>query len=378
MRAAWLILATGCFDPKLAPHLRCATPDNWCPPPQMCGGDGYCNGGSQTMPDGGLPEGNVMFVSSETFTPGAGSNNALEPAASQKCQQLGNRLRTGTYVAWLGISSGDAASRIAPVPGWGRPDGKPFATSLGDVMNDHIYYPPRIDDSFADAPLVHLQTPVATGLPVPPNASCDTIGNVIMFGAPDGDMTSWRNTGDVYPCTDAFYLYCFETDRTTPVAAPQLDPSLLYAFVTSSSYDLSIGLGGLDLACQNEGSGLGSRVFQAFVATTLGSARDRFQPSTKSWSRLDGVVIASPSLERFEAPLSTTAAGASLAVRPAIGAPNANSVAKNTNCSDWTQDAAGMNVLLGDSTRSDSQAFAGTLGDTCNNPQYLYCLESPM
>jgi len=49
------------------------------------------------------------------------------------------------YMAWLGTDASAAAARIGArttgTPGWIRPDGKPFTSSLADLLAGTIYYP---------------------------------------------------------------------------------------------------------------------------------------------------------------------------------------------------------------------------------------------
>ncbi len=375
MRAAWLVLLAGCFDPKPAAHLACELPDHWCPPPQTCGANGFCNGGD-TMPpvDAGLPEGNLVFVTSETIIPGTQMNPAIIAAADAECQMLGPRLRDGTYVAWLGATPAEAKARITATTGWARPDGLPVAYSLDELFAGNVYYPPRIDDNKRDAPAQRDLTYVGTQLPVPPD-SCGTTNTQLRYGVPDGDINTWRERGDVRACLDEFWLYCFEVDRTAQIARPVLDSSMLYAFVTANAYPIGSSIDDLDADCQSEAGALAPRVFKAFVAPSNKTPKSRFGGSTKAWTRMDGVEVAPADLSQLIAPISVTAADAQLQVLVASGAPDLDQNA-GSNCLNWTSTSMTEDATQGDSTHSDKQAFEGR-GGTCDMPQHFYCLEAP-
>jgi hypothetical protein len=378
MRACVLIGLASCFDPQLTPHLPCAQPDNWCPAPQTCGTDGYCEGGPAADGDGGhdagLPDANLVFTSSQSIALGQMTNAEIISLADQTCQRLGTTLRPGTYIAWLGTDSFSAAARLPSNIGWVRPDGKPFASSVQAVLSQNtVYYPPRLDDTGADVVGARVDTPVATQLPMADG--CTGTANVVV-GSPDGDALSWLGNTDQRACSTSFYLYCFETDRAVAIVPPTRNPSLAWAFVTAGMYAIQNGVGELDTDCQKaaNAAGLGPRTFHAFVAPTGASASSRFTPSTRAWARLDGVVIAEPGLTAFTAPLAVDELEDHINLPVGFGANSPTSDGGDTaNCQNWS--GGGDNPATGVSTRSNATAFVGSPG-TCA-ATYLYCLETP-
>jgi hypothetical protein len=380
-----IVALAGCFKPSLTDHLQCAAPDDWCPPPQTCinhvcegpvsdgGGSGDGGGG-----DGGLPEANLVFTSSLTFHPGKRSNAAILQAADDQCNMLGQKLRAGTYMAWLGVDATDAANRIDAktmgAPGWARSDGRPFTTSLDDLKMGHVYYPLRLDDNRADVVAVNLQTAVVTELP---GAGCDAAGiQTVRIGLAPGNEPAWRSF-DTRNCDVDLWLYCFEVDRSIAVAPPVLDPGLAIGFETGLEHAIDAGLAALDSACQSEAdaANLSPRTFLALVATSTGTARSRFSTATRPWTRLDGVVFAPASLGKFDAPLSIVPGSppAHFPSTVAVGAPDLLTQALNNNCNDWKPST--LAATSGFSGMSDGLAF--NLGGTdCSTTARLYCLEA--
>jgi hypothetical protein len=275
-------------------------------------------------------------------------------------------------MAWLGTSQTDAAMRLAAQvsanAGWARPDRQPFVRSLDDLMAGTTYYPPRIDDQGADVISLHGAPRVLTEL----TSDCAGGGSV-KTGAPDAEPPALFDQIST-TCANEAYLYCFETDRTEAPPAPVRDANLLYAFVIPGPFPLDSGLGTHDTECNTAGMALG-RTFQAFLAPMDASANSRFIPSTKAWTRIDGVVVAKPTLERFEAPLSLTASGMRLDALAVFGAPSPVDIgADSVNCTHWKSN--GGIVVTGFTKRSDASAFSGANFD-CGMAGYFYCLETP-
>jgi hypothetical protein len=379
-----IVALVGCFKPSLTEHLPCAQPDDWCPPPQACV-DGFCQGsdigpGDTGTDAGEMAEANYAFTSSMTIHPGSQTNAEILDAADNLCNMLGQKLRTGTYMAWLGVDENAAAARIAAhtmgAPGWVRPDGKPFARSLAKLTAGEIFYPLRLDDNKADVVNVNLQTAVVTELP-DPTAGCDSGGAVaVRIGLAPGDEPSWRSF-DIRNCNTDVWLYCFEVDRSIAVAAPVPDPTLPIGFETANGHAIDGGLMALDQACQDEAdaANLAPRKFRALVAQSTANARSRFSGATKPWTRLDGVEFAPASLGKFGAPLSIVPGNPPRHV-PSTVAFGAADPTTNVlqNCNDWT--GATIPASSGFSAMSDSLGFDFGASD-CSSATRLYCLEVP-
>jgi hypothetical protein len=376
MRALAIVVLAGCFDPKFAAHLKCASPDNWCPPPQTCGANGFCGGGSggdDAGPDGGLPEVNLVFTTSEPMTFGGLTNAAIVTMADAKCQMLGTKLRPGTYIAYLSTDPGISNARLPTIGSWARPDGRVFTTSVNNLgAQNEIFYPSRLDDDRADVVGLRMETAVATRLPA--SDGCTGGNNNVVIGSADGDTVSWRGITETRTCQTDLYVYCFETDRTASALPPVLDPGLLYAFVTNGVYAINHGIDELDADCRNAATAAGlTRNFRAFVAPTGASANSRFKGSTKPWTRLDGVIVAQPDLMELVAPIAIDETMARSHGNVAFGANSPSTPGSDaTNCMSW---GSGMGTSAGLSTRSSDKAFSGS-AITCSSAQ-LYCLEIP-
>ncbi|HEV7557569.1 MAG TPA: hypothetical protein VGO00_19025 [Kofleriaceae bacterium] len=377
MRVLAVIVLAGCFDPRLTAHLPCAQPDSWCPPPQTCRADGLCAGGTvDAAADASLPEANIVFTSSEPINADNLSNDDIVTMADHKCQALGTKLRPGTYIAWLATDPGSAATRLPGSVGWARADGRAFTTSaIALGSQNQVLYPPRLDDDGVDIVGLRLETPVVTELPL--SDGCMGTNTTVVIGSADATAPEWLDNGGRV-CDSDLFLYCFETDRTSSfIPPPVLDPDQLYAFVTNTDYALGNGIGELDTDCQTAaiGAGLGTRTFRAFVAPTGAAAQSRFQGSAKSWSRLDGVVVADRDLTELIAPISTDETGTQLNADVAFGANSPTTPGTDaTNCTSWGGPTT-VETSLGHNTRSSAQAFSGS-SSACTSA-HLYCLETP-
>jgi hypothetical protein len=267
-----------------------------------------------------------------------------------------------------------ALTRLPSNVSWVRSDGRPFTISAIDLgSQNQVLYPPRLDDDGADVVGLRMDTPVATQLP--PSDGCNGTNNTVVIGSPDANAPEWLvNSSRV--CDSDLYLYCFETDRTSIVSPPLRDSGQLYAFVTNSEYALGNGIGELDTDCQMAATagGLGMRTFRAFVAPTGMAAQSRFLGSAKSWSRLDGVVVANRDLSELIAPISFDETGALFHVDVAFGANSPTTPGADTiNCANWGGSTA---TTVGQSTRSSAKAFSGASTASCASA-HLYSLETP-
>lgn len=111
-----------------------------------------------TSPD--APLANYVFVTSTTHLVSTfGSDLA---GADAICMQRASAAGlAGTYRAWLSSSTVNARERLSGARGWYRPDGKPVADRVEDLLAGRMFYPIRVDENGDDIGIVGPE--VATG-----------------------------------------------------------------------------------------------------------------------------------------------------------------------------------------------------------------------
>jgi hypothetical protein len=335
---------------------------------------------------------NYAFVSNGAWTGDFGGRDGADALCQAAATNAG---LPGTYWALLAdtskVGEENAATRFlnAGIGGWIRTDGRVFALSADDLLNnDHQYYP--LDkDEFGGA-----------------RARVGTWSGTVGGYAPGNTCTDWTATGGygasgvsgyggqrfsynsaTSNCWDAAALTCLGVDSTTALSAPPA-PSERRIFVTSGSYTPSTsGIGVLDLACQNEAeaAGLtsGGETFKAYLSNPFGDAPDRFKapedPTIPGpvFTRLDGVRIAA-SMEDFVAGthlalinIEPSGSVEPVDVRVWTGLTATGTDNETRDCDDWLA-TTGTGAF--GSLEEKARNFAHNT-TACTAPYRLYCAE---
>lgn len=358
MRVLGVVVLAGCFDPSPPPSQACT---DWCPPPESCIA-------RTCQIDLGALAPNYAFV---TPTP-----LILTDAArlDTTCNELAaDNTLPGEYLAWISTTTAPMRQRFAgnPARGWIRPDGKPFADSLDDLLAGTTYFPLRIA---ADGTDVGDAT-VATGTNADGTAgeTCGDLvpmpGLAITFGKADAGAGSWTGLGTT-ACAGPLHVYCFGKNRTNAVAVTPPAAGAKRAFVTKNKYSLRVP-GDADAICNTEAGG--GMKFAALVATTAQSVQDRFASSTGPWFRPDGV-RAIEDMQTFAAPLEIALDGSRVRGEVWFGASSLTTRGDPAkSCDNWT--SGGAAVRLGQTDRSTGAAPFDTSNGDCGSQYHYYCAE---
>jgi hypothetical protein len=327
---------------------------------------------------------NVVFVTSTTTAPGdfKGLSGADEICRGRAAA---GRL-SGNYVAWLSTSTVNAKERLFAARGWIRPDGRPFADTVDDIVNGRIYYPPNVDESGQQVPDVRVAE-VATGtwldgLRDPWNtAYCgdwnDSAGSV-EAGDAFGGTFLWT-ASQTKSCSQPLRLYCFGVDDATALAPARVDGRV--AFVSYYGVSAGAGVAAADTLCQTEAGAHGlPGSYRALLATTYSPAAQRFSTAGAPWVRPDGIPItataASLSDASLLAPFTQDAGGAYYGARlvwtGATGA--ADTTTLSSTCSDWTDSVNGAGLVGRTGTASHVFFYSGS-GIACSGAQAVHCLQ---
>jgi hypothetical protein len=345
--------------------------------PPYQGGD--AGAGSDAGGDGGNGEiaANIIFVTSTSRAPSSFAGDLMQ--ADAWCQQLAidAKLPTNTYVAWLSKTNDpiDARVRAANARGWVRPDGKPVAATIDDLLAGAHWYPPRLDEMSRD--LYDTDAQVATGTTATgdPFHTCGDWADGSMLlqrGAPDASSYAWTeiNSGSCL----ASRIYCLGINKNVSVTMSSPNPATTrLAFVSAGSVTPSAGRTSFDTLCATQAgnAGLGSN-FLAAVADGTSSIKSRFS-GDKPWARVDGVTIFDANMTKMQAPFALDASGNRQVVDVIGGAQSFTTTGAN-HCNGWTSSAAMMDN--GEAFRSFPRTALADTTVACNaTDNHVYCLQ---
>jgi len=333
-----------------------------------------------------VPQPNIVFITSVTFTGGAFGN--LE-AADKQCQSLATAagLPNNTYRAWLSSSFANAIERLGTARGWVRVDGKPFADTIKDIVAGKIFHPLMVDEKGHYYPGLGVWTGTFSDGTVDSDGhTCsdwtrpDAIGGV---GYNDGVAGVFTAYGDS-ACSVPHHLYCFGINNNVPVKVKPVVGRI--AFVTRSAWIPEGGLEVADSICQAEASSASlSGNFKALLPTVGMSAAKRFDSGSGylPWVRPDGVAIAPTAAALFSADFLDTAINQTADGFLYFGdygvwtgtLPNTAGT-ETTTCNNWrnshdTESAGGGTAGF----TSQAKSFGNSVSLCSATGMHLYCLQ---
>ncbi len=344
------------------------------------------------------PNLNIVFVSEGKITGGAiGSSLATADAfcaSSAKAAFLGGTV----WKAWLSTSSAttniNAATHIgASTTGWIRVDGRPFVTSIANLLAGKMYYPVLLTE-LGNQPLGFVMTGTnPDGSPVT-GANCadwtSSTGSVYC-GVNEATVTGW--TFDLAASGDAcgstpLPIYCFESD-TGMASVPTLvaPASGRHAFLSTTTWTPGGGVTAADTVCQADAgaAGLANPLNYRAMLTTTVPATDstRISTSGQPWYRLDGAQlvaaaadIADPTGSKTLCSLSVSSTGVYVNSGAWTGSGvAASSTAMTQNCNNWTSSSTSVLGWSGSTNSALQYWWAGAANLPCGNASHLYCFE---
>jgi len=303
----------------------------------------------------------------------------------------------GHYVPWLATSTMKATAALGSARGWIRPDGLPFADTIGvtggttGLVNGQIYYPPAIDEQRALVGMRLAWGGGQDGSAASGSTCSDWTTNSAAAPSIEGDPSSgsgmW-SLGYTAFCNEALSLYCFGTDLSAPVTVAA--PTGRRAFISTGNFDPSSGLPSADSLCQSEAAGAAlpnASHFLALLATSSASPASRFNLGGANWQRPDGVAMATSVSALISgnilAAITQHADGSYIEQEGVVwtGATSKDLTVSGTpvsTCADWTSSAAvdaGPYPVVGSSDQAKSDWFNGG-GYYCNVSWPVYCFEN--
>jgi hypothetical protein len=346
------------------------------------------------------PNMNVMFVTDGVILPfqiGSDLANADKLCADSAAAAF---LGGSRWSAWLATSAAttniNAASHVgASTTGWIRVDGRPFATSMTNLLAGKIFYPPDVTEknTFRKQAYAVATGTTADGVAIP-NGTCgdwtSSTGSTY-----NGDATSTTSNwsyefsvgGD--SCGNSLTpVYCFQNDTgMAAVAAPVIPATARHAFKSKTTWMPGGGVAAADVVCQSDATAAGlanATNYRALLTTTVAAtAATRISVTGEPWFRLDGAQLvataadlAAPAADRMLTALNVDPTGAygaaTIAWTGSAVAPSDTSMI--VNCNNWSTSAATVSAWRGVTIGSNAGWWAGNM-QACNVPSYLYCFE---
>jgi hypothetical protein len=320
-----------------------------------------------------------MFVTSDAKAP---QDFGGLDGADKWCMDAATagHLPPATYVAWLSTnmtpSAMDAVSRLQNSRGWVRPDGRPFADGVSDLMRGAVFYPPRVDETGHD--LADTNAAVATATDADGARNGFTCRDYTVFineppniGRAYSTTEKWTHVGNSSTCNTPVHIYCFGLGRQVAVSPPP-NPGLR-AFVSQASFAVQImGVQAADAICNHEAINRGfPPKFTALLATMGQSALQRVGPGP--WYRLDGAEIGDLTGLPM-APINCTTIMDYTFDTVWTGASNPSEIGTAAStCSDWTSSTSASGAFGNASATNDSFFDSGQ--DLCTQARRLYCME---
>jgi hypothetical protein len=289
---------------------------------------------------------------------------------------------TATELGALGSLAN--ADRLGTARGWVRPDGRPVADTVDDLISGAMFYLPRLDEYGATVTYADVVTGTNMNGAAAPQTCADWTSTTgyAQAGRPDAGMPGWTSDFVAFPCADSLPLYCFGVDRAEPVRPAVMTGRR--AFVTSGQWTPGGGLASADAFCQGEADaapGTAGGTYLALLGTDTASPISRFDTSLSPWQRVDGVFLVEHALDlvssHLAAPFDVTATGTpaiafvmTSGVAPAqIGSQNCRNWQSSSRADTWRQ---GASTILGPEFYDD---MLGVGGAYCSGGGRLYCLE---
>jgi hypothetical protein len=342
------------------------------------------------------PNKNIVFVTDNPIAPNT-IGTTLAPADAL-CAASANAAFLGGSVwkAWLATTNINAATHVgASTTGWIRSDGKPFATSMANLLAGKIYYPLKKTLLGLDL-LGAIVTGTSPDGSVSPDGNCtdwtSSTGS-FAFGLGTSTTKGWTDQTN-FMTTDACgsistSVYCFENDSgMAAVSAPVAPTGARHAFLSTTLWTPGGGVAAADAVCQSDASAAGlsgPTNYRALLTTTVAATDStRISLTGQPWYRLDGAQLVAAAAD-----LADSAAGKQLTslnvtssgtYQPELFIWTGSGVAPSStsstmNCTNWTSNSTAQGSVIGSANTSSLYWWNDLIVQSCAAPSPLYCFE---
>jgi hypothetical protein len=318
-------------------------------------------------------ENNLIFVSSETFSPDLGGTAPYDAACNRLATAAGINDASGTgYIAALSGSEAFSARVPANVRGWIRMDGMPVADALAGLFATQTagpFYPVLLDElGQSHTSFEYAMTGTGDDGSVANNCDNWTPGSADSTHLMSPTRVIWGALGG--SCDRAAALLCMGVTKTTPLVAQTYTGKRMWSTATA----LTVGEQNPDAFCQaSRPTGVASAA--ALIAYTSRPAIDRLDPAA-TYVRPDGALVGTGTELRaggLKTALRVANDGSTSTLGVWTGGPLAQVPNLDDTCGDWSDPT--LSGSFGDPTEAGTPAFFVNTALDCTRPSLLYCFE---
>jgi hypothetical protein len=276
----------------------------------------------------------------------------------------------------------DARDRLQGARGWIRPDGTPFADTVGDLVAGRIFNAVSLDEHGTPTSGVVVTGTTVDGRSDPAldcgGWSAGSTGRAIA-GTTQGTTGVWTSFTTV-ACSGTARLYCFGVDHVATVVPPA--PRGKLAFLSDAPFVVGGGLVAADAQCQSEAAAAGlAGAFRALLSSPGAAASSRVQANLDAvWWRVDGVPLNRAGTSGFLdpatmlAPLNVTSQKRYMDADVFTGASDPNVPGDDAQtCGNWV---SGSGVTVGRANYMPWWFATGDLQPCTSSTVDVYCFQS--
>jgi hypothetical protein len=341
------------------------------------------------------PNKNIVFTTVGTLVPGA-IGSSLASADAFCASSAKNALIGGTaWKAWLATTNINAATHVgSSTTGWIRVDGRPFATSMANLLAGQIYYPLSLTELGNESLNVVATGAQADGAAMAGGTCADwtSLTGAVFTGYTHATTGTWTSLtlqlpGDTcgnFPTS----IFCFEADAGMAAVSPPVAPANgRHAFLSTTLWTPGGGVAAADAVCQADATAaaLANPTNYRALLTTAVPATDstRISLTGQPWYRLDGAQLvataadlADPSANKMLTALNFTSSRQYRTEQPTwtgtLVSPSSTDM--TMNCANWTTNSTTESAWAGGANITN-QYWWHDLGPGCSAAAMLYCFE---
>jgi hypothetical protein len=338
-----------------------------------------------TVIDAVITKPNIAFVTSTIVTgrmlAATGDGIAEADSICNDAAMIAGLPDVGSYKAWLSSSSQNAIVRLqaTSAQGWTRTDGAPVVDDIRELAAAKLRTPFALDEFGVDVRNVSPgfiwtgsgSNGSAKGSPRCAEWNSDLGSLTGTAGSPASVGALFTDIGERL-CSMGSHLLCFGTARTSALQNLPV-PTSNRIFLSKGAFTPN-GRNRADTLCQDEANAanLGGS-FLALLGNSSGSALSRLTTATRSYVRLDGVVVGDLSRQLIDSALNVHADGSyTNQLYYWTGGSRTLPIPDGNTCNGWANTTG--TAIIGSQLTSDLNLVNASTAN-CVDPLPVLCVE---